>query len=86
VSAWEGFAHRVGDGAWSRLSLINMLSVARLAAQSALLREESRGTHSRRDCPMRDDENWRKRIVHVRGQEPSEVAVDPAAGVAGDSE
>ena len=86
VSAWEGFAHRVGDAAWSRLSLINSLGVARLVTQSALLREESRGTHSRHDCPMRDDERWRQRILHVRGQEPQRVPADRTAGVSGEAE
>jgi len=67
ATAWEGFAHRVGDDAWERLSLINMLCVARLLIESAFLREESRGTHFRRDYPDRDDEAWRVHIVHQRG-------------------
>ncbi len=84
VAAWEAFAHRVGNGAWSRLSLINMLGVARLATASALLREESRGTHSRRDFPTRDDDAWRVRIVHRRGEDAQRVPVVPTAGVTGD--
>ncbi len=86
VSAWEGFAQRVGDAAWSRLSLINALGVARLVTASALEREESRGTHSRHDCPMRDDAHWRKRIVHRRGRAAELVDVDRATSVAGESE
>jgi len=79
VSAWEGFAHRVGDASWERLSLINMLTVARLLTTSALAREESRGTHFRRDFPEHDDIAWRVRIVHRRGSEPTYVPVGPGA-------
>ncbi len=79
VTAWEGFAHRVGDAAWKRLSLINMLTVARLLTTSALAREESRGTHFRRDFPKRDESAWRVHIVHRRGQAPRNVSVGPGA-------
>ncbi|MDJ0522351.1 MAG: L-aspartate oxidase [Planctomycetota bacterium] len=82
MSAWEGFACRVGDDAWERLSLINMLGVARLLTESAFLREESRGTHFRRDFPERDDEAWQVRIVHHRDEGLKRVAVNtpqPAA-------
>jgi L-aspartate oxidase len=75
VTAWEGFANRVGDDAWERLSLINMLGVARLLTESAFLREESRGTHYRRDFPERDDEAWRVRIVHHRDEGLQRVAI-----------
>ncbi len=78
VGAWEGFARRVGGAAWERLSLINMLTVAGLLTGSALAREESRGTHFRRDFPERDDNAWRVRIVHRRGAEPRHVAVAPS--------
>ena len=79
VTAWEAFAHRVGDDAWSRLTLINMLCVARLATTGALMRAESRGTHSRRDAPNRDDVGWRARVVHRRGSEPERVPVARSA-------
>ena len=29
-------------------------------AKSAIMRRESRGSHFRRDCPERDDENYKK--------------------------
>jgi L-aspartate oxidase len=79
VSAWELFAQRVGGDGWARLSLLNMLGVARLVTHAALLREESRGTHFRRDAPERDDAAWRARIVHRRGAEPLVVSLGPAA-------
>src|SRR5262249_34995280 len=42
--------------------LQNMLTVARLMIDSALVREESRGTHFRSDFPRRDDERWQRHI------------------------
>jgi L-aspartate oxidase len=69
VEGWEGFAQRVAsDRLVERLVLLDMLCVARLVATSALLREESRGTHHRRDFPERDDAAWRVRLVHRRGR------------------
>ena len=40
-----------------------MLKVALTVAYGALLREESRGAHSREDFPERDDEKWLKRTI-----------------------
>ena len=77
IEAWDMFAQRVGTDDPARLTLLNMLTVSRLLVQSALEREESRGTHFRRDFPVRNDENWRLRIVHRRGQDPEHVPVTP---------
>jgi succinate dehydrogenase / fumarate reductase flavoprotein subunit len=40
------------------MELGNMLSIAQLIANGALLRKESRGGHFRTDFPKRDDENF----------------------------
>jgi fumarate reductase flavoprotein subunit len=40
-----------------------MLKVALTVAYGALLRQESRGAHSREDFPERDDANWLKRTI-----------------------
>ena len=77
VEAWESFAWRVGSEDMPRLSLLNMLCVSRLLVDAALEREESRGTHFRRDFPVRNDESWRVRIVHRRGQGSERVGVAP---------
>lgn len=40
--------------------LYNMLQLARVVTQGALLRDESRGAHYKPDFPERDDANWLK--------------------------
>jgi L-aspartate oxidase len=84
IRAWEGFALRVGPDRPERLTLLDMLLVARLATTAALAREESRGTHFRRDFPERRDDAWRVRLVHRRGvgmtREPVPGAPAPAVG------
>ena len=79
IRAWEGFALRVGSDRLERLTLLNMLLVAALVSESALMREESRGTHFRMDFPERD-EGWRVHMVHRRGHEAVRTSV---AGVMG---
>jgi len=41
----------------------NLLLVAKLVAQAALERQESRGAHFRLDYPQQDDLHWRRHIV-----------------------
>ncbi len=43
--------------------LSNLLTIGSLMIGSAKAREESRGTHYRRDFPKRDDARWRRRIT-----------------------
>src|SRR5258708_31320316 len=40
--------------------LYNMLQLARVIAQRATMRDESRGSHYKPDFPDRDDKNWMK--------------------------
>jgi len=47
-------------------STANKLLVGWLIALAARTREESRGTHFRRDFPERDDARWQRRIVVAR--------------------
>jgi succinate dehydrogenase / fumarate reductase, flavoprotein subunit len=46
------------------LELDNLMEVAYATAVSALIRQESRGAHSREDYPQRDDENWLKHLLY----------------------
>jgi len=49
------------------LETANMLEVAYTVAVSALARTESRGAHFRVDHPARDDQNWLRHTLAVRG-------------------
>ncbi|HEY3314852.1 MAG TPA: L-aspartate oxidase [Bacillota bacterium] len=46
----------------------NLITVAGLVAEGALIRQESRGSHFRLDFPARDDEGWRWHTVLERPQ------------------
>jgi succinate dehydrogenase / fumarate reductase flavoprotein subunit len=50
-------------GFTSALQVDFMLDLAEVTIASALARTESRGAHSRRDYPKRDDENWLKHTL-----------------------
>ncbi len=52
------------------LELDFMLEISQTIAVSALAREESRGAHSRRDFPERDDEKFLKHTVAFKGAGP----------------
>jgi L-aspartate oxidase len=66
MNAW---GYLEGESFFTReeLEVRNMLIVARTITQSALEREESRGTHYRKDFPCRDDIHWKKHIVFRKG-------------------
>jgi L-aspartate oxidase len=49
--------------------LRNLRTLARLVAQCALAREESRGSHYRADFPYRDDDRFQQHSVAVKGRE-----------------
>ncbi len=53
------------------IELEYMLEVAHTIAIGALLREESRGAHSRRDFTKRDDEKWLKHTIARPGPDGS---------------
>lgn len=50
-----------------------MLQMAELITESALVREESRGFHFRRDFPQRNDQAWLKHTVVRRGRDERPV-------------
>jgi succinate dehydrogenase / fumarate reductase flavoprotein subunit len=47
----------------SALEIDNLLDLAEVVVSGALARTESRGAHSRRDFPQRDDTNWLKHTL-----------------------
>lgn len=53
-------------GAWE---LDSMLEIGHTIVLGALLREESRGAHSRRDFPSRRDADWMKHTVATLGED-----------------
>ena len=67
---------REANYAWQEaLDLSNQLEVARVMVESALVREESRGSHYRSDHPEQDDAHWLRFIVVRRGPD-DRVEVD----------
>lgn len=65
LNSWQEILPKENKRASHELG--NLILLARLAAQSALLREESRGAHFRTDFPRAVD-NWKKHIVFIRGE------------------
>jgi L-aspartate oxidase len=51
--------------------LQNMLTIARVMIEAALLREESRGVHLRTDFPALDDARWNKHLWFERSEDDS---------------
>ncbi|MHB0884423.1 MAG: L-aspartate oxidase [Bacillota bacterium] len=48
------------------IEVANLATLAHLVARSALIREESRGSHYRLDFPARDDEHWSRHTILKR--------------------
>jgi succinate dehydrogenase / fumarate reductase flavoprotein subunit len=49
------------------VELGGLIDLAEVLVESALVRQESRGAHSREDFPERDDANWLKHTLAYRG-------------------
>ncbi|MDY6973466.1 MAG: FAD-binding protein [Thermodesulfobacteriota bacterium] len=68
--------YRLCNTSWrDALELRFMLDLAECTALSALLREESRGSHLRTDYPSRDDNNW-LRSIFVNHEKEGEITAD----------
>lgn len=67
IDGWIKYvlSRQLGDPAGWELQ--NLLTIARLMLESALLRTESRGVHLRTDYPEPDDAEWRRHIVLAYG-------------------
>jgi succinate dehydrogenase/fumarate reductase flavoprotein subunit len=60
---------RYNPGLMNTLELRGMLELAELIVAGAIPREESRGSHSRTDFPVRDDQNWLRHTMAVYSPE-----------------
>ncbi|MCS6859581.1 MAG: hypothetical protein NZT92_04585, partial [Abditibacteriales bacterium] len=63
IRAWMTWLERPLPPSPEALELADMLTVASLITRAALRRTESRGAHTRRDYPRRDDARWLKHIA-----------------------
>lgn len=56
--------------AWHEvLNVRNIVQIGQMIAMAAYLRNESRGSHYREDCPITDNVNWYKNIIMTKGQD-----------------
>jgi L-aspartate oxidase len=74
TAAVKGLALRGGDGSVAALQTANLITVAAAAVAAAMERTESRGVHTRIDCPATDPDQ-RLRIV---GWSPAREDGSPA--------
>lgn len=73
-------AHRRWNLAWQQaLNIRNLVLVARLTAEAALYRQESRGAHFRRDFPELNDERWLVNVHQRRDGEADLIWDEPVA-------
>lgn len=63
----HGWEHVSSGDARDEFELRSVSLLVSLMVQAALRRQESRGAHFRSDFPGRDDANWQRRQVFVRG-------------------
>ena len=71
IGFWHHYLLRAPLHSRSTCELANMLTVAALMAEAAIAREESRGTHFRRDFPARNDAAFCRRIFLDRADDGS---------------
>ena len=55
------------------IETVNMLNVALMITQSALIRTESRGAHYRADFPTQNDTDWHRRILLTHDKAPEVI-------------
>ncbi len=65
VAIQDSSSLRYNPGLMNTLELKGMLELAEIIVAGAIPREESRGSHSRTDFPVRDDKNWLKHTMAV---------------------
>ena len=74
IESWRGFLSTAPPDGDDSMELENLLLLGALIAAPAILREESRGTHTRQDHPDRDDERFRGSFHWQSGSDATFVA------------
>ncbi len=69
IEQWCGYVLNRQFGTIEGWQLQNMLCVARIMIDAALVRQESRGVHQRVDFPQTDNERWRRHLTYRRASE-----------------
>jgi len=64
------------DKTWT-LEILANLDISEVITMGALVREESRGGHSRTDYPKRDDEKWLKHTIARYTEDGPELSYKP---------
>lgn len=72
INRWSRYVFTRQFSSPTGWELQNMLCVAGLMIQAALLREESRGAHVRTDFPQSDDAHWNRHTTFQREPEEAE--------------
>ena len=82
---FPGTSRKYNSGWHQALDLKNMVDISTVATLAALAREESRGGHTRDDCPGHEDEFWGKNLnicwmedgeIKIRQEEVEEMRGD----------
>jgi L-aspartate oxidase len=66
IAFWQGYILDKAFRDPAGLELRSLLTIARLVAESALRRRESRGAHTRTDYPDTDDRAWKRHVIIAR--------------------
>ena len=81
LAALAGKAGEVGTRAWEAT---NLVTISTALAESARLREETRGSHWREDFPERDDAHWSGHVDVTLGDDGLEIDFQPVPPSDGD--
>jgi succinate dehydrogenase/fumarate reductase flavoprotein subunit len=63
-----------------KMEVENAILVGEMITRSALMREESRGAHFRKDFPQTDDQNWKGSIFLKKSPEGLKLEFRPLTG------
>jgi L-aspartate oxidase len=76
LDTWAGYVLNRRLDAAAGWELQNMVTLGRLLIEGALVRQETRGAHTREDFPGRDDARWRGHLEQRRGEAPRFVKLE----------